>query len=293
MSPDSPHTDAQLDRIPVTVIVLAKNEEASLPDCLSSLRRYERVVVVDSGSSDRTADLATEAGADVVQFQWNGRYPKKKQWALENSSLQRPWALLLDADERSTPELERFLRTFLDVEGAGPSGVGAVDLGLRYVFLGRELKHGHKVAKRSLLKVDSVRFPEIDDLDVANMWEVEGHYQPVVKGRITALSRVLRHEDKDSLFDYFARHNRYSDWEASLRFRDLDRRVGEVRSRQGRLFARIPLKPVIFPIYALLIRRGLMDGIPGICFALAQAIYYAQIELKLRELKLAAREARD
>ena len=93
--------------IEVTAIVLTKNEELSLPDCLKSLEDFARVVVVDSHSTDGTLDIAKAYGAEVVTFTWDGGYPKKKQWSLEHAAGGADWVLLLDADERVSPELAR------------------------------------------------------------------------------------------------------------------------------------------------------------------------------------------
>ncbi len=73
--------------------------------CLTALGPFERVVVLDSQSTDRTTEIAARFGAEVVQFTHNGGYPKKRQWALDNLEFKTQWVLLLDADEVVTPEL--------------------------------------------------------------------------------------------------------------------------------------------------------------------------------------------
>ena len=77
-------TAVSSSRVPVSVVVMTKNEESNLPKCLPSVERFDEVFVVDSRSDDRTQEIARSAGAEVVEFVWNGRYPKKKQWCLEN-----------------------------------------------------------------------------------------------------------------------------------------------------------------------------------------------------------------
>src|SRR6516165_2466236 len=97
-------------RVPLSVLVPVKNEAANLRDCLASVSFAEEVVVVDSASTDGTQAIAGAAGARVVQFVWNGSFPRKKNWALENTPWQHEWVLIVDADERVTPELEREIR---------------------------------------------------------------------------------------------------------------------------------------------------------------------------------------
>ena len=90
--------------VPVTVIVPVKNEEANIAECLDRLARFDEVIVVDSGSRDRTCDIAVDKGARVIQFEWDGKYPKKRNWVLLNVELRNPWVMFLDADELVSEE---------------------------------------------------------------------------------------------------------------------------------------------------------------------------------------------
>jgi glycosyltransferase involved in cell wall biosynthesis len=83
--------------------------------CLESVAFADEVWVVDSASSDRTAEIALEYGARLAQFEYTGGFPKKKNWALANLPFRNEWILLIDADERVTPELETEIRTVLEL----------------------------------------------------------------------------------------------------------------------------------------------------------------------------------
>jgi glycosyltransferase involved in cell wall biosynthesis len=89
----------------VSVLIPTRNEIANIEDCLRSVAFADDVVVVDSCSTDGTAEFAERWGARVVPFRWNGQYPKKKNWALETVAFKNEWLLILDADERVTPPL--------------------------------------------------------------------------------------------------------------------------------------------------------------------------------------------
>lgn len=107
-------------RAPLSVLVPVKNEAANLRDCLASVSFAREIVVVDSGSTDATQAIAEAAGTRVVQFGWNGKLPRKKNWALENIRWQHEWLLIIDADERITPELQSEIREAIcrrDVDG--------------------------------------------------------------------------------------------------------------------------------------------------------------------------------
>src|SRR5580698_5343846 len=106
--PARPHwPDATLSprSVPVSVIVPVKNEANNLRRCLPALAWADEIFVVDSRSSDETADVAEALGATVVQFHFNGTYPKKKNWALENLPFRNEWIMIVDADEVVLPAL--------------------------------------------------------------------------------------------------------------------------------------------------------------------------------------------
>src|SRR5580698_8175120 len=99
--------------LPVSVIIPVRNEARNLSRCLESLRGAGEIYVIDSGSTDETADIARSFGAKVVQFDYSGGWPKKRQWAMDTLPLAYDWILLLDADEVLTPELVDEIRTAL------------------------------------------------------------------------------------------------------------------------------------------------------------------------------------
>jgi glycosyltransferase involved in cell wall biosynthesis len=269
----------------ISAVIMTKNEENNIRKCLESLRHFEEVFVVDSGSADLTCDIARKSGARVVEFAWNGRYPKKKQWCLENLPFSHDWVLYVDADEEVTPELADEIRELIT---AGPPLAGYF-VGYDYLFLGRVLTHGQRAYKLVLFNRHKGRFVDYDDLDAANMWEVEGHYQPRIDGPVGTLEHRMLHTDHDSLFHYFERHNRYSDWEAVVRAKNAY--VGAHESQlgtRGRLktaFDAMPGKALAAFVYSYVVKGGFLDGRAGLHFALAKAFYYWQIGLKVDELK--------
>jgi glycosyltransferase involved in cell wall biosynthesis len=264
--------------IPVTVVIISKNEERAIQRCVRSVAAYEQVFVVDSHSTDLTAQLAKDAGAEVVLFTWDGQYPKKKQWALENLPISHDWVLYLDGDEYSTPGFDAEVRQIV----AEPAAQ-AYDVGLDYVFLGRTLHHGHKVFKRVLFDRRRCAWPVLDDLAVENPFEMELHVQPEVDGEIGRTLTRIGHDDLEPLAHWFDRHNRYSDWEAVLR-QDPDNVSCVERTWQGKLWARTPFKSLGFFVYSYAARQGFRDGRAGFHYAVANSFYYWQIGLKTREV---------
>jgi glycosyltransferase involved in cell wall biosynthesis len=272
------------NQLPITVLVQTKNEEHGIEKCLSALAAFSEIIVVDSNSTDRTSEIARSAGATVVDFTWNGKYPKKKQWQLENVETKHSWVLFIDADEYPTAELIAEMRNRLDE--LNQIKFAAYDVPLEYVFSGKALKYGHRVVKRCLVQKALCRFPEIDDLEAPGMGELEGHYQPVASGQVGRFSSRLLHDDQDPIRTWFDRHNRYSDWEAYLRTNPkVKSAAAKRRSLQGRIFDAVPFKPGAFFVFAYIAKAGFLDGRPGFDYAFALSAYYWQIGLKVREAK--------
>ena len=84
----------------ITIAVPVKNEEKNLPECLENIKAFKHVIVVDSGSTDGTLDIAAKFGREVVQFKWNGEFPKKRNWLLRKYKYKTPRVMFLDADDR-------------------------------------------------------------------------------------------------------------------------------------------------------------------------------------------------
>ena len=168
--------------LPVTVIVAARNEARNLPRCLRSLREVGEVYVVDSQSTDATLQIAHSYGAHVVQFHYQGGWPKKRQWAMESLPLAYDWIFLVDADEALTPELAAEIQRAIQ----DPSCDGYY-IALRMFFLGRELRHsGASFYKLSLFRRGKGRFEcRLKEQD-QSMADMEVHEHIVMEGESKA-----------------------------------------------------------------------------------------------------------
>lgn len=265
-------------RIPVSVVILTKNEEANIGRAVSSVvEDFAEVIVVDSSSEDATAERAIQAGARVVQFKWNGGYPKKKEWARRHVSVSSDWVLLLDADEvvpaATTREIDRAICE-------ASEEVAAYRLSYRQSFGGRVLRHGYRTEKIALYRPCRVKYLDQDG-EVDNMWEVEGHYQPIVDGRIGSVREPIDHVDNKPMFDLIGRHNRYSDWEAATAKSEFDE-ARTPRTIAKRAFRRSRARGVTAFAHSYVLKFGFLDGWPGFDYAVFRGFYYWQIAAKRR-----------
>lgn len=276
--------------IPVTAIVAVRNEECNLPRCLESLRDVGEVYVVDSQSTDSTVEIARSFGAKVVQFHYQGGWPKKRQWAMESLPSTYDWILLLDADECLTPQLTK------EIESAvcDPRFDG-YHIALRISFLGRELRHsGASFYKLSLFRRGKGRYEcRLKEQD-ASMADMEIHEHIIVDGRAAKLKHPLLHHNIASLSHYIRKHDAYSNWEAKVWLNreaaavDLPPSLGGTQAQRRRWlrkkFFALPGSPMAFFFYKYFFRLGFLDGVPGLIYCAFQGIQFFHIKAKIYEL---------
>lgn len=266
--------------LPITVLVSVKNEEKNLPHCLNRLSDFDEVIVLDSNSIDRTPEIVKEFGYKLINFNWNGQFPKKRNWALQNLSLRNNWILFLDADEQITPEF--VAEVSRKIKNYNYNG-----LWIHYhnYFMGKKLLYGDKMKKLALFKKDSGEYEQIPE-DSWSHLDMEVHEHPVLKGAIGSIKSPLIHNDYNGLEKYIDRHNLYSSWEA--------RRYLQLKNNHTNLTWRQKLKynllesgllPYIYFIGAYVFKFGFLDGSEGYYLAQYKKQYFFQIQTKIRELK--------
>jgi glycosyltransferase involved in cell wall biosynthesis len=285
------HVAAPPVSLPVSVIVPARNEAGNLPRCLESLRGVGEIYVIDSQSTDDTAEIARSLGATVVQFHYAGGWPKKRQWAMDTLPLAYDWVLLLDADEALTPELADEVRDAIQ----DPRFDGYY-IRLQMFFLGRVLRHGGAgFYKLSLFRRGKGRFEcRLKDQDLS-MADMEVHEHVIVPGKSGRLKNPLLHHNVESISRYIQKHDEYSNWDARVWLE------GEANSAElppslfgsqaqrrrwlrKRLFA-LPGSSLLLFIYRYFFRLGFLDGVPGLIYCGFQGMQFFHIKAKIYELR--------
>ncbi len=223
--------------MPLSVVLITQNAAAQLPDCLASVAFADEVVVVDSGSSDGTADVAARYGARVVAKEWLG-FGRQKQFAVEQAA--HDWVLCLDADERVSPELAASLVRALEAPVAPVYRMARCNR-----FLGRWLRHGEGYPDWS---------PRLFDRKAARWSDDAVHEKVLYAVTPGTLAGDLLHDSAEDLGRYLEKQNRYT----SLAAEELHR-----RGRRAGL-AQLALSPLLRFFKFYLLRLGFLDGLPGL-----------------------------
>jgi len=287
--------------LPLTVLIAAKDEAVNLPRCLDALSPAERVVVVDSHSTDGTPDIARDHGAEVVQFDYDGGYPKKRQWALDTLDIGTDWTFLLDADEVVPEALWEEIRAV--VTAGDPDDAYLITKGFH--FMGRAFRFGGFSHEAVLLfRTGQARFERLIE-DPADALDMEVHERLHVDGTVGRLDTPLIHEDYKGLEAYIDRHNQYSTWEARLRRAYLKGNTygedsvepkffGNAQERRRflkQIAVQVPFEPLLWFFYHYLFRLGVLEGRPGLIASRIRAGYIANVRAKMYEMEREAEDA--
>lgn len=277
------------ERVPVSIIVPIRNEAENLPRCLASVSWADEIFVVDSQSTDGSIEIAEKAGARVVQFQFNGTWPKKKNWALENLPFCNEWVFILDADETLPPGAETEFRQA--IAQAGP--VAGYWINRRFMFLGRWLKHAYYPNwNLRLFRHARGRYEKLTEAATAS-GDNEVHEHVVIDGPTGRLRCEMDHYAFPSVEVFVEKHNRYSNWEARVATeRHLAASAGHIssarvhlRRRLKLLSQRLPFRPLLRFLYVYVWQRGFLDGRDGYYFARLHAMYEFLSVAKTYELR--------
>jgi glycosyltransferase involved in cell wall biosynthesis len=253
--------------------------------------------VYDSGSTDDTVSIAKAHGAKVTQRTYpdcdapfGGDEAAHRTWGLRNIAFKHEWVLLLDADERSTPHLERTMRMRMQQ----PTDGAAFRFCRRDHFMGTWLKHVTPSPMHiRLIKPECISYDRLINT-VA-----------VVDGPVEDLDTYFDHHPfSKGLAHWFAKHNGYSNLEArqlsesvkqsadfQWRIALFGKDVSARRKHQKGLYYKMPFRPLIMFMGLYIGKRGFLDGRAGFVFAILRAIYEYMIVLKAEEMQLAVRES--
>ncbi|HTU41362.1 MAG TPA: glycosyltransferase family 2 protein [Candidatus Aquilonibacter sp.] len=247
----------------LSVAIVAHNEEANLGRTLQSVKWADEIVVVDSGSTDRTCEIAREYGAQIVVEPWRG-YVAQKQYAIDLCS--KDWVLLLDADEEVSAGLAQEIRTVI----VAPNAATGYTLPRKNLFLGRWIRHGgfYPDPKLRLFRRGTAFVTGHDPHDRCEL-------KPDVLQWTQQFRNPIVHHTYPNLTLYIGHMNRYSSLGAELAF---------AKGHRDFNFADIVLRPFATFIYNYFFRLGFLDGPEGLLLHLYHSVYVSWKYAKAWEL---------
>ena len=276
--------------VPISIVIPVKNEASNLPRCLASVRWADEIFAVDSHSGDGSAATAEAAGARVFQFDFNGIWPKKKNWALENLPFRHDWVFILDADEVLPPAAEGEISAIVS-EPAHP--IDGYWINRRFQFMGRWLRHAYYPNwNLRLFRHRLGRYERLAE-GPTRSGDNEIHEHVIVRGETGRLRCEMDHYAFPSVEAFVEKHNRYSNWEAQVAT-EYDCHRGTKGPQNARVgwrrrikwsSHRLPGRPLLRFLYVYLWQRGFLDGREGYLFARLHGTYELLCVAKEYELR--------
>lgn len=271
----------------MTAIVLTKDEEKNIANCLESIKNLvSRIVVVDSGSTDRTIDIVKKYGADIYTHEWI-HYANQFNWALDNVNVETQWVFRIDADEVVPADLAEEIKQ--ECNKHSDDDVNGFDMPFKISFLGRELRHGgtYPVWKVTIFKFNCGRFED----------RAMGEHIVLSYGKSIKLKNDCLHYDFKDLRSWISKHNDYSSREVMDHLRlvnceetsilgKLEGRAEAVKGARDGVYYKLPcfVRARLYYWYRYYVRLGFLDGTPGRIYAFLQAYWYRYlVDAKLYE----------
>jgi hypothetical protein len=251
------------EKAPLSVAIIAKNEAHNLPACLASVRFADQIVVVDSGSTDGTADIARNFGCQVYNEPWRG-FSAQKQFAIDQCT--HPWVLLLDADERVPALTASAMKDIVDSESGEAAGYS---FPRKNFFQGRWIRHlwGKDRVVRLFRK------------NLAQMTRARVHEAVEVKGPVKALDVPLEHYTESSLSKLLVKMDHYTTLGALEAYEE---------GKRASVWTAAFLSFLAF-LQSYLLKRGFLDGVQGLTLSIAESVSKFFKYAKLSELSRAGK----
>ena len=257
----------------ITAIILTKNEEVNIENCIKSVKNFvKRIVVIDSGSTDKTINIAKKHLADVFINEYL-YYAQQFNWGINNTIIDTEWILRIDADEVFSEDLWKEIRYHIDTSNNLITGI-AIEADL--FFMGKKLKYGS--SKKRKIMLFKTGFGEIENIK-------RDAHTIINSGKIVSLKNRFLHKDYKSLEHYIQRYNKYSIFEADDYISRTaliskgalsDRIISRKRNMKFGVYYRFPrfIRAHLWYLYNYYFKLGFLDGIEGKIYNFLECYWY-------------------
>ncbi len=279
----------------ITAIILTKNEEVNIKRCIESITGLaDRIVVVDSGSTDKTIEIARSLGAEIYEHRPFEHYAKQFNWALDNINIRTKWVYRIDADEVVTPELKAEIIEACKIHSN--DDVNGLVMKFKVFFMGRFLTHGgiYPFYNLTVFKFGMGRYED----------RAMGEHVVLSEGKTEDLKNDCLHYDFKDLSAWINKHNWYAtrevaDYMATLENKQVDtslyHEAEKTKKLRDGLYYKLPKfwRARFYYWYRYYIRLGFLDGEAGRVHAFLQAYWYRYlIDAKILEEELKRKEGK-
>lgn len=279
-----------MNPLPISILIPTKNEEKNIARCLDSINGWaDEIIIVDSQSTDQTLEICGQYGTQIIQFDYKGGWPKKRQWALDTFPFRNDWILLLDSDEILLPGIKTEIERAIKSETHDGYWIR-----FQIYFLGKMLQYGGtELWKLSLFRKGKGSYEKRLTEQDESMADMEVHEHVIVDGNIGRLKQPVKHENINALDRYIQKHNEYSNWEAQLYLKGNSDSIkpklfGNQTERRRWLKKKLltfPGSSFLFFLNGYLFKLGFLDGRQGFIYAAFRGTYMFNIKAKIFELK--------
>jgi glycosyltransferase involved in cell wall biosynthesis len=265
----------------VSIVILTKNEERDIDTCLKSIQWSNDIHILDSGSSDRTIEIANKYPVQIANHPFSS-FGKQRNFALDNLMFKNEWILFLDADEIVT---EKFQLALLKSVTTAKHDVAGFYCCWKMMFENIWLKRSDNFPKWQfrLLRRGMADFTDFG----------HGQKENIIKGRVEYIKEPYLHYGfSKGWYHWIERHNKYSSQEAEARlmnrpaFKNIFNTHGSVRNPALKSWlSRIPGWPLLRFLFAYFVKLGFLEGLPGFIYCTNMGYYEFLIKIKMREIR--------
>lgn len=268
----------------ITALIITKNEEKNITDCINSISGFaKRILVIDSGSTDKTQEISKELGAEVYYREFD-THARQRNWALDNLNISTKWVLRIDADERFTPELCNEATQAMDLHADDDINGFVVSAWL--YFMGKKLTHGGSRKRKLIIFKTGIGRIEDRKMD---------EHTVLLQGTAVPLKNKFLHYDFKDLDSYIKKLNWYAEREAqdyldssfNKGFESNDKSIQKKRKKKEKYY-QVPmfLRCWLYYVYALIIKGNILNGREGMIYSFLYHFYYRWIvDAKIYEYK--------